>query len=223
MSYLGTTKIGKMFLGTVEIAKAYLANTLVYQSGGGPTPPPLPYDAEIAYLQCTGINQYIDTGQTIDFQNHDYDFSFVAEYTDVSGRQLMGDGQACFMGVNAGRFELRYNSYYGSISANTEHTWRKTFVSKISYEYIDGTQVGSVDRSGLTPQLSKIFLFTTYGGPTTLYSMAKLKSAKLYVDSVPVFDMIPVRVGSVGYMYDRVSGTLFGCASSGTFTLGPDI
>lgn len=33
MSYIGTTKIGKMYLGTTEIAKAYLGNQLVYSSG----------------------------------------------------------------------------------------------------------------------------------------------------------------------------------------------
>ena len=36
-------------------------------------------------------------------------------------------------------------------------------------------------------------------------------------------DMIPVRVGSVGYMYDKVSGRLFGNAGTGDFVLGPDI
>lgn len=33
MSYIGSTKIGKIFLGDVEIAKAYLGTQLVYQSG----------------------------------------------------------------------------------------------------------------------------------------------------------------------------------------------
>lgn len=40
MSYIGTTKIGKMFLGEVEIGKAYLGNDLVFQKGGTPTPTP---------------------------------------------------------------------------------------------------------------------------------------------------------------------------------------
>ena len=39
-------------------------------------------------------------------------------------------------------------------------------------------------------------------------------------------DFIPVRVGSganaVGYMYDRVSGQLFGNAGTGAFVIGPD-
>lgn len=36
-------------------------------------------------------------------------------------------------------------------------------------------------------------------------------------------DWIPVRVGMVGYMYDRVSGQLFANAGTGNFILGPDI
>ena len=35
--------------------------------------------------------------------------------------------------------------------------------------------------------------------------------------------MIPVRVGQVGYMYDRVSKTLFGNAGTDSFVLGPDV
>ena len=35
--------------------------------------------------------------------------------------------------------------------------------------------------------------------------------------------MIPVRVGQVGYMYDKVSRELFGNQGSGNFTLGNDV
>ena len=37
-----------------------------------------------------------------------------------------------------------------------------------------------------------------------------------------LFDGIPVRVGTVGYLYDRVSGQLFGNAGTGDFVIGPD-
>ena len=59
MSYIGNNKIGKMYLGDTEIAKAYLGDDLVYQNGGGPTPPtptPVFYD----YLYFDGV-AYIDT------------------------------------------------------------------------------------------------------------------------------------------------------------------
>jgi hypothetical protein len=38
-----------------------------------------------------------------------------------------------------------------------------------------------------------------------------------------VRDFIPVRKGDVGYMYDRVSGQLFGNAGTGAFVLGSDL
>lgn len=50
-----------------------------------------------------------------------------------------------------------------------------------------------------------------------------LYSAQIYQGGVLVRDMYPVRVGQVGYMYDRVSKRLFGNSGTGTFTLGPDV
>lgn len=41
-------------------------------------------------------------------------------------------------------------------------------------------------------------------------------------NDVLIRDLIPVRKGNTGYMYDRVSGQLFGNAGTGSFTLGPD-
>ena len=37
-----------------------------------------------------------------------------------------------------------------------------------------------------------------------------------------VRDFIPVRKGTVGYLYDRVSGKLFGNAGTGDFVVGLD-
>ena len=36
-------------------------------------------------------------------------------------------------------------------------------------------------------------------------------------------DLVPVRIGSTGYMYDKVSGNLFGNSGTGSFILGPDV
>jgi hypothetical protein len=45
---------------------------------------------------------------------------------------------------------------------------------------------------------------------------------KLWDGNTLLLDCIPVRVGNVGYMYDKVSGKLFGNAGTGKFILGPD-
>ncbi len=50
--YLGNTEIGQIYLGETEISKAYLGSDLIFESGGSPTPPtPLPYNAQVEYLQ----------------------------------------------------------------------------------------------------------------------------------------------------------------------------
>ena len=48
-------------------------------------------------------------------------------------------------------------------------------------------------------------------------------SSKIYQLGVLVRDFIPVRKGTVGYLYDRVSGKLFGNAGTGAFTYGNDL
>lgn len=55
MSYIGNTKIGKMFLGNTEIAKAYLGNDLVFQKGGSPTPPGLEFHKYLIFDGNSGI------------------------------------------------------------------------------------------------------------------------------------------------------------------------
>lgn len=64
MSYLGTTKIGKIYLGSTALGKVYLGSDLVYQTGGGPTPPPGPIPAgaiacEVIYSD--GTDSFIPT------------------------------------------------------------------------------------------------------------------------------------------------------------------
>jgi hypothetical protein len=45
---------------------------------------------------------------------------------------------------------------------------------------------------------------------------------KLRDGNTLLLDCIPVRVGNVGYMFDKVSGKLFGNAGTGNLILGPD-
>ena len=46
---------------------------------------------------------------------------------------------------------------------------------------------------------------------------------KIVENSILVRDYIPVRKGTVGYLYDRVSGKLFGNAGTGAFAYGNDL
>ena len=66
-----------------------------------------------------------------------------------------------------------------------------------------------------------LFLFGVNGN-TSINTNGRISSCKIYHSGVLVRDYIPVRKGTVGYMYDRVSGQLFGNQGTGAFIIGPD-
>ena len=45
----------------------------------------------------------------------------------------------------------------------------------------------------------------------------------MFNNTILVHDFISVRKNGVGYLYDKVSGRLFGNSGSGTFTYGNDV
>ena len=72
------------------------------------------------------------------------------------------------------------------------------------------------------------YTITVFAGRNSVSSVTANLVGKIYVvqiwdDGVLVRDFIPVRVGNVGYMYDRVSGRLFGNAGTGAFGYGNDL
>jgi hypothetical protein len=59
-------------------------------------------------------------------------------------------------------------------------------------------------------------------GAMQYYVNEKIYRFKMEVNKTLVRDFIPVRVGQVGYMYDKISGQLFSNAGTGNFILGAD-
>ena len=53
-------------------------------------------------------------------------------------------------------------------------------------------------------------------------SGTKCYYAEFISNGIQICNLIPVRKDGVGYMYDRVSGQLFGNSGTGNFILGPD-
>lgn len=225
MSYIETNKVGKMCLGGTAIGKAYLGEDLVYNSTGGQ-----PYDAEIEYLQSSGT-QYIDTG----INGQAVTRFIVSGYcypNSGNNTQLLGgteQGASTFFGarVNNGTFwyctsngvGLGDPTHHSNIDAiiNSTSSQTGTLTDMVSGTAYDFTSFGSASWS--FPN-SNLLLFCGYS--TRRSPNARCYSLKIYTSSGLVRDFIPVRVGQVGYMYDKVSGELFGNSGSGSFTLGND-
>ena len=194
----------------------------------------LPYDAEIEYLQSNG-NCRIDTGITggntlkIELKmlhrstknNKAYGFFFGSRVANnnkqygllesYSGNYRYGNGQSAnyvmqndtivfftnMLNVNNMRvFDDTNNVLLTTLSANAA-----TFDNGLNVALFACNTNGTYN----------------YGNSNTIYSLKMYKSSSL------VRFFVPVRVGNVGYMYDSVSGQLFGNSGSGNFILGPDI
>ena len=94
----------------------------------------------------------------------------------------------------------------------------------------------SIDSTGMTLQNQSLtnavdgadgtknyYLFCLNGTTATSFVKCQCKYCIVKKNNVIVRYFIPVRVGTVGYMYDRVSGQLFGNQGTGDFVLGPDV
>ncbi len=66
-----------------------------------------------------------------------------------------------------------------------------------------------------------LFAFNNNGSPSC--GTSRIWSFSVTRNGALLLDMIPVRVGQVGYMYDKVSGQLYANSGSGDFILGNDI
>lgn len=184
----------------------------------------LPYDAEVEYLESTGnciINTgFIPTGDDIRIQTKvlykgytdgssylPWFYTYVNEQTNtyriVRGNTstttiLLYNGSKANSGIG---YNVALNNIY-NIDFNRN-------------KYTINTRSGNLSTVKGTENSGYLYLFSP-----------KFKGAffffRLWKDDVLMLDLIPVRKGNVGYMYDKVSGQLFGNAGTGQFILGPD-
>lgn len=199
----------------------------------------LPYDAEVEYLQSTGT-AYINTGITPTLSySVEMEFKWVSPWatTDAAGTlfgTMAGWNKNTFMVVCTASNNNRYiyncwgnyspsNINAGYINGLLDSWHSLTFRDKRTY--IDGTSI-SIASSGTQQPIYSVYVFcanynnnSTYGRGTT----KQIRSFKMYdASSNLVMDLIPVRKGTTGYMYDKVSKQLFGNAGTDAFVLGPD-
>lgn len=89
-------------------------------------------------------------------------------------------------------------------------------------EFVQEEQRNTLSYAEKSKKVVPVIVGALTNSPNYLSAKQKIIWIKIEVNGVITFDSIPVRVGQVGYMYDRVSGQLFGNAGTGQFILGPD-
>lgn len=188
----------------------------------------LPYDAEVEYLESNGIdniniNTLVPIQEGLDIKCEFLINSFTS-YGTIFGnisrpllvRQYSTTGKMqCHLLPNSTPYTDTV-----VIPVNEWHIVQyKVFDTEQSCT-LDGRVIAADTRSFNNKYVDKIRLFAAY--PTQVSNM-RIRRFSVKLHGELILDYIPVRVGQVGYMYDKVSGTLFGNAGSGNFILGDDV
>ena len=195
---------------------------------------PLPYDAEVEYLESTGT-QWIDTGLVWDSDEWKCSAVITAlsavEENYIISQHSSGQGAVyAFAYMHNSNLRLAYRNNDAAGFFVTSDFFGKTY--EWNAYYTNGNQTLSIGnlatlsanqvwKSGATQEGMRIII----GGMRTYGGMAKyIRFGRVRIEhgNFLVRDFIPVRVGDVGYMYDRVSGQLFGNSGTGAFLIGPD-
>ncbi len=188
----------------------------------------LPYDAEIEYLESTGT-QYLNLGI---IGARGMTFEADAMWTNLSGVQVLcgakGSRTDSFTTM-FGKYADFYASQFGYKAYSqigTPDTNRHLYTSKI---YNNGGEVGidgNIAKKTYELYMANvpIYLFCRNNNGVAIdFSHVKLYSCKIKNNELLMLDLIPVRVGQVGYMYDKISGKFFSNAGTGNFIIGNDI
>lgn len=182
----------------------------------------LPYDSEIEYLESTG-KQWINTKLAVSDLNYQ-NVNFSIKFARTS------DNLAIFAGATYDYFQfpivnkrLRLDWATGNglgISTGELEIYTPYIVEQSNGVLSCGRYSQQIK---LAPSSSLNFLLfakqQNYGFNSRIYFF----EVRTIDDNMKIFDLIPVRIGTTGYMYDKVSGQLFGNSGTGDFILGPDV
>lgn len=190
---------------------------------------------EIEYLESTGT-QYINTGVGLGANcvaEITAQFLVVGSDTQVmaGSRDSTRNSGIIIALPTSGNLYCSVGDYTQKATSTAAKTDKHDFKIERLTSYnnqrltVDGSlTTGASNQGRISTTSITLFAMNYQGfGGVIDYAVGRIWSYKLTKSGSVVFDAIPVRVGTVGYMYDRVSGQLFGNLGTGDFILGPDV
>jgi hypothetical protein len=200
-------------------------NIMQMRRGMGASGSPLPYDAEVQYIAADG-NQCIDTN-ILGTQVYGVEYKFEPTDLNTAYQCYISNLQDNFTIGAAGNNIHRF--YYRSRGVQITNPGNLGILPALFLSYNGVESLGQWNRTGgatpLGTSATNVHLLSQSGRGRRC--KARIYYCKLYGENnVLVFDGIPVRLSGKGYLYDRITETLFGNAIDspvyGDFTYGPD-
>lgn len=223
--------------GDVPVQKVMKGDSLVWNR--------IPYDSKVQYLEGLAKTNTSYACFLFRYDVKDYTgFQVTVRFSKKEARMAAG-----IVGCNGYRFSTQMNASYqymdnllfnpssysldNNTYTNSNITYSINYLNDRKFRK-NSTVVGSITDTLTLPSEQHyvgIFFSTDNGSILTKgtgnyntnYFTGAIYSFTITEYDQVVHDFIPVRIGSLGYMYDRITGQLLGNIGTGSFTLGPDI
>ena len=192
---------------------------------------PLPYDAEIEYLQSNGT-QFIDTEYVyVDNYTFEIDFLGMTSNTTVFGARNSTKRTSVLYYSKTNGMTINMAAYTGSTTPfklgniTSRAKVKMSVFQNNGTVWVNDTKVyDNISFSGeYISSVSQAVFATKYGDNDYRdITSSKVYGLKIWQGENLVRNFIPVRVDTVGYLYDIVSRELFDNQGTGSFLLGPD-
>ena len=203
------------------------------------------YDSKIEYLSGDG-HQYIDTnivpdsstGIKVTLNPDIYNYTGENDTYIVGLRDNSNDTRWCLGkagDANWGKAGVYYGygtyTYFGVSQLDNDryYPYGTTFTLRLNFlnsKYAVNGERDSISLPSTMPftatNVIRIFGSSGVDANYTKYA-GKIYSVQISQGTQIVMDLIPVRKNGVGYMFDKISGNLYGNDGTGSFTLGPDV
>lgn len=185
------------------------------------------YDSEIEYVESTGT-QWIDC-KVLPTPDTKIQFKFInlqATGNVIIGSNEQGDTQDYrFFNYNNGAyFDVPGGSGTGNRLISSNKIYPNTeYELELGNYYVLNLKTNTIIVQRNTKYNTYCNDTIGLNGKSSNLSKNRFYYVKIYENNSLVFDAIPVRVDQIGYMYDKISGKLFGNQGTGEFILGPDI
>ena len=180
---------------------------------------PLPYDAEVEYLESSGT-QCIDTGYS-NSQCPYFSLDVQPLTTNVDTQMFGAFTDGCTVQQYNGRWRW-FDSGWTLTNIPVDITRTTNITRNANGWFVDGeiTRTSAYLGGVLS---SVLFGVNIKGVKAASKHPIRVKRLSLFdKNSSLVADFIPVRKGNIGYMFDRVSGEMLGNTGTGAFIIGPD-
>lgn len=181
----------------------------------------LPYDAEVEYLVASGqagISTSVPVASDVTF-----DFGVDLPAQSSTNCVLFGrteTNKSLRVTNNTGALTFQYGSQSPTGTGLPAGTYRFTNTDNANVLKVTGDATRTVSASASTFASTSSNIL--YPFPSNGNVGVHWKACKIYKAGVLVRDFICVRKGGIGYMYDKVNGTLNGSVTANPFGYGPD-